>query len=56
VLVLAALARRVDGVAGAVAQLAAAAAFAVAWLLLNRRDVAALWATLRGRGTTPAST
>jgi O-antigen/teichoic acid export membrane protein len=56
VLVLAGLARRVDGAAGAVAQLAAAAVFAVAWLLLNRRDVAALWATVRGRGTTPAST
>ena len=56
VLVLAELARRVDGVAGAVAQLAAAVGFAVAWLLLNRHDVAALWATVRGRGTTPAST
>ena len=56
VLVLAELARRVDGPAGALAQLGAAAAFAVAWLLLNRHEVAALWATVRGRGTTPAST
>ena len=55
-LVLAELARRVQGPAGAPAQLGAAAAFAVAWLLLNRHEVAALWATVRGRGTTPAST
>ena len=56
VLVLAQLARQVDGIPGALAQLGAAAAFAVAWLLLNRHEVAALWATVRGRGTTPAST
>ena len=56
VLVLAELARRVQGPAGVAAQLGAAAAFAVAWLLLNRHEVAALWATVRGRGTTPAST
>jgi putative peptidoglycan lipid II flippase len=56
VLVLAELARRVQGPTGAVAQLAAAAVFAVAWVLLNRHEVAALWATVRGRGTTPAST
>ena len=56
VLGLAQLARQVDGIPGALAQLGAAAAFAVAWLLLNRHEVAALWATLRGRGTTPAST
>jgi putative peptidoglycan lipid II flippase len=56
VLVLAQLARRVDGLAGVAAQLAAAAAFAVGWLLLNRHEVRALLATVRGRGTTPAST
>jgi O-antigen/teichoic acid export membrane protein len=56
VLVLAEGARRVQGPAGVAAQLGAAAAFAVAWLLLNRHEVVALWATVRGRGTTPAST
>ena len=56
VLVLAELARQVDGPAGALAQLGAAAAFALAWLLLNRRDVAALWATVRGRGAPVATT
>ncbi len=55
VLGLAGLARRVDGPAGALAQLGAAAVFALAWLLLNRRDVAALWATVSGRSTTGAS-
>ena len=48
------LARQVEGVPGALAQLGAASVFALAWLLLNRHEVAALWATLRGRGTTPA--
>jgi putative peptidoglycan lipid II flippase len=56
VLLLARTARLVDGVAGALAQLGAAAAFALVWLLLNRHEVAALWATVRGRGTTTAST
>ena len=55
VLVLAGLAQRVDGPAGALVQLGAAAVFALAWVLLNRRDVAALWATVRGRSTTGAS-
>lgn len=56
VLGLAQVARQVQGPAGAVAQLAAAAAFAVAWLLLNRREVTALWATVRGRRALPEST
>ena len=56
VLALAQLARGVEGAAGAAAQLGAALVFAVAWLALNRHEVAALWATVRGRGTTPAST
>ena len=55
VLALAELSRQVAGLPGALAQLCAAAAFAVAWLLLNRRDVEALWATVRGRSGTPAS-
>jgi hypothetical protein len=54
VLGLAGLAQRVHGPAGALVQLGAAAAFAVAWLLLNRRDVAALWATVLGRSTASA--
>jgi hypothetical protein len=33
----------------------AAAVFAVLWLVLNRREVGALWATVRGRGTTPGA-
>ncbi len=49
VLLLTGVTRHVEGLAGAALQLAAAAAFAVGWLLLNRREVAALWATLRGR-------
>ena len=53
---LALLTRGITGLPGAVAQLAAAAVFAVVWLLLNRRDVLALWATVRGRGTTPGGT
>ena len=54
--VLALLAREVDGVTGALAQLGAATAFGLVWLALNRRDVAALWATLRGRSAPPATT
>ena len=53
---LALLTRGITGLPGALAQLAAAAVFAVVWLLLNRRDVLALWATVRGRGTTPGGT
>jgi O-antigen/teichoic acid export membrane protein len=56
VVVLAELARRVPGGAGVAAQLGAALGFALVWLALNRAEVRALWATLRGRGTTPAST
>lgn len=56
VVALAVLTRDTTGLPGAAAQLGAATAFGVAWLALNHRDVAALWATLRGRGTTPAST
>jgi hypothetical protein len=46
----------VTGLAGVAAQLGAALLFALVWLALNRHEVRALWATLRGRGTTPAST
>ena len=53
VLGLAELSRQGEGL-NVLAQLGAAAAFAVAWLLLNRRDVAALWATVRGRSGTGA--
>ncbi|MBM6400978.1 lipopolysaccharide biosynthesis protein [Phycicoccus sonneratiae] len=50
VAVLAVATRGLDGVVGAVAQLGAAAVFAAAWWWLNRREVASLWATLRGGG------
>ena len=50
VVVLAALARSVEGPAGAVAQVAAAVLFALVWLALSRREVAALWATVRRPG------
>ena len=50
VVVLAGLARQVEGPAGAVAQVGAATLFGLIWLVLNRHDVAALWATVRGRG------
>jgi len=49
VLALAGLARQVQGPAGALAQLGAAAAFGGGWLLLNRGEVKALWSTVRGR-------
>ena len=55
VVVLAALARSVDGVGGAVAQVGAALLFGAVWLALNRREVAALWATVRGSGGTPTA-
>ena len=56
VLVLAELARRVSGPVGALTQLAAAAVFAAAWLVLNRHEVAALWRTVRGRPAPARST
>jgi len=51
VIVLAGLARSVEGPAGAVAQVSAAILFALIWLGLNRREVAALWATVRRPGS-----
>lgn len=56
VVALALLTRDTTGLAGAAAQLGAATAFGLAWLAVTRRDVRALWATVRGRGATPAST
>ena len=56
VVALALLTREVTGPAGAAAQLGGALAFALVWLALNRRDVVALWATLRRGGSTSAST
>lgn len=55
VVVLAMATRSVPGLTGAAVQVAAATAFGLVWLLVNRSDVRALWATVRGRGSTPAS-
>ena len=46
---LAVVTRGVPGLTGAVVQVLAAAVFALAWLVLCREDVRALWATVRGR-------
>ncbi|QIM21461.1 lipopolysaccharide biosynthesis protein [Phycicoccus sp. HDW14] len=46
--------RDLDGVTGALAQVGAAIVFGAVWTWLNRREVAALWSTLRGGGETPA--
>ena len=43
------------GISGAVIQLGTAAAFGGVWMLLTRRDVVALWSTLRGRGRSAAT-
>ncbi len=40
---------RLEGLGGVLAQVGAALAFGLVWLALTRRDVLALWATLRGR-------
>ena len=56
VVALALLTRDIPGLAGVAAQLGAALVFALVWLALTRRDVQALWSTLRGRGAPPAST
>lgn len=56
VVTLALLTRDLTGRQGVAAQLGAALAFGAIWIALTHRDVAALWATVRGRGTTPAST
>lgn len=55
VVLLALATRHVSGIVGIAAQLGAAAAFGMGWVAVNRRDVMALWATLRGRGGTPSS-
>ena len=55
VVALALLTRELTGLAGVAAQLGAALAFGVVWLLLSRREVMALWGTVRGRGPASAS-
>ena len=56
VLALAVLTRDIQGPTGVAAQLGAAVVFALVWLALTRRDVRALWSTLRGRGAPSTST
>lgn len=49
------LTRDLAGPAGVLAQVGGALGFAALWGWLNRREVASLWATLRGAGGDPAS-
>ena len=55
-LVLFLVTHRLEGLGGAAAQVGAALAFGLVWLALTRRDVLALWATLRGREAPSATT